>query len=48
MFKEVGLSIAFNTNETNVKKAADVVVKKKDLREILPYLVERSERSRAK
>jgi phosphoserine phosphatase len=48
MFKEVGLSIAFNTNENNVKKAADVVVEKKDLREILPYLVERSERCRAR
>lgn len=43
MFKEAGLSIAFNTNENKVKEAADVVVEKKDLREILPYIVERSE-----
>jgi phosphoserine phosphatase len=48
MFKDVGLSIAFNTNENDVKEAADVVVEKKDLREILPYLVGRSERCRAK
>lgn len=38
LFKEAGLSIAFNTDERNVKKAADVVVENKDLREILPCL----------
>ena len=43
MFREAGLSIAFNTNEDNVKKMADVVIEKKDLREILPYLVGCSE-----
>lgn len=38
LFKKAGLSIAFNTNESNVKKAANVVIEKKDLREILPYI----------
>jgi phosphoserine phosphatase len=41
MFNEAGLRIAFNTNEDSVRKAADVVIEKKDLREILPYLVGR-------
>jgi len=39
MFKEAGLSIAFNTNDSYVKKAADVVVEEKDLRAILPSLM---------
>jgi phosphoserine phosphatase len=39
MFNEAGLRIAFNTNEDSVRKAADVVIEKKDLREILPYVV---------
>jgi phosphoserine phosphatase len=41
MFKEAGLSIAFNADDHSVEEAADVVVKRKDLREILPYLTER-------
>ena len=43
MFGQAGLSIAFNTNDSKVRKSADVVVEKKDLREILPVLIERSE-----
>jgi len=37
IFKKVGLGIAFNCFKTGVKKAADIVIDKKDLREILPY-----------
>jgi phosphoserine phosphatase len=44
MFKEAGLSIAFNTGDSQVRKAADFVVEKKDLQGIIPYLVEPSER----
>jgi phosphoserine phosphatase len=39
MFKEAGLSIAFNSDEKEVRKAADIVVNKKDLREILPHVM---------
>ncbi len=38
VFKRVGLSIAFNADKKEVKEAAQVVIKKKDLREVLPYL----------
>jgi phosphoserine phosphatase len=38
IFKESCLSIAFNCNKQEVKDAADVVINKKDLREILKYL----------
>jgi phosphoserine phosphatase len=41
MFREAGLSIAFNADDRSVEDSADVVVKRKDLREILPYLTER-------
>lgn len=37
LFKEAGLSIAFNATDEGVKEAADVVVEHKDLRKILPY-----------
>ena len=37
IFKEVGLSIAFNCFKEEVKKTADIVIDKKDLREILNY-----------
>jgi phosphoserine phosphatase len=37
IFRDVELSIAFNTTKEEVKKAADVVIDKKDLREILKY-----------
>jgi phosphoserine phosphatase len=37
IFKEVGLSIAFNSTKKEVKEAADIVIDKKDLREILAY-----------
>lgn len=37
LFKEAGLSIAFNASDERVKEAADVVVECKDLRKILPY-----------
>jgi phosphoserine phosphatase len=43
MFEEAGLSIAFNASSDAVKKAADVAIDKKDLREILPYLTTHSE-----
>lgn len=37
VFQKAGLSIAFNCFKPEVKKAADIVIDKKDLREILPY-----------
>jgi len=37
IFKEVGLSIAFNSTKEQVKKTANVKIDKKDLREILPH-----------
>jgi phosphoserine phosphatase len=39
LFNEAGLSIAFNTNDKQVKDSANVVVKGKDLRKLLPYLL---------
>ncbi len=37
IFEKVGLSIAFNCHKEEVKKAADIVIDGKDLREILKY-----------
>jgi len=37
MFKEAGFSIAFNPKDESIARCADVVVDKKDLREILKY-----------
>ena len=39
IIKEAGLGIAFNCNYDELKKAADVVIEKKDLREILKYIL---------
>ncbi|MBS3096478.1 HAD family phosphatase [Candidatus Woesearchaeota archaeon] len=39
IIKEAGLGIAFNCNYKELKKAADVVIEKKDLREILRYIL---------
>jgi phosphoserine phosphatase len=39
LFKKVGLSIAFNPVDKNVERHADIVVKSKDLRCILPYIL---------
>ena len=39
IMQEAGLGIAFNCNHDEVKKAADVVIEKKDLREILKYII---------
>jgi phosphoserine phosphatase len=39
MFREAGLSIAFNTNDERVRKEANVTVEGKDLQKILPYLI---------
>lgn len=39
-FKEVGLSIAFNTNKPKVRQAAKVVIESRDLKSILPHLLE--------
>jgi phosphoserine phosphatase len=38
IFREVGLSIAFNATKEEVRKSAKVAIDKKDLREILKYL----------
>ncbi len=37
LFREVGFSIAFNTNDTKVQRAANVTISNKDLTEILPF-----------
>lgn len=37
VLKRVGLPIAFNASKKRVKEVAKVVIKKKDLREVLPY-----------
>jgi phosphoserine phosphatase len=42
MFKRVASSIAFNSDEENVRKSAEIVIDTKDLREILPYLQARA------
>lgn len=39
VMQTAGLGIAFNCNEERVKKAADVVIEKKDLREVLIYIL---------
>jgi len=39
MFREAGFSIAFNTDDERVKKAANVAVEGKDLQRILPYII---------
>jgi len=38
IIQEAGLGIAFNCEHDELKKAADVVIEKKDLREILKYI----------
>ncbi len=38
MFKECGLSIAFNPHDENIINCADIIIEKKDLKEILRYL----------
>ena len=39
IIKEAGLGIAFNCEHEELKKVADVVIEKKDLREILKYIL---------
>lgn len=50
LFEKVGLSIAFNPVDEDVERHADVVVKSKDLRRILPYILgePRSEHAKKK
>ena len=36
--KEAGLSVAFNANSQELKKISDIVIEKKDLREILQFI----------
>jgi phosphoserine phosphatase len=38
LFHEAGLSVAFNSRKPSVSEAAQIVIDKPDLREILPYL----------
>jgi phosphoserine phosphatase len=40
VMKDAGLGIAFNCDHDEVRSAANVVIKKKDLREILPYILQ--------
>lgn len=39
LFKEAGFSIAFNTDDKRVNEAANVVIKGRDLKEILRYFI---------
>ena len=39
VMQEDGLGIAFNYNEDKLKKVADVVIEKKDLREVLKHIL---------
>lgn len=39
IIQKVGLGIAFNCNHDELKRVADVVIEKKDLREILRYII---------
>ena len=39
IIKEAGLGIAFNCEHDELKKAADVVIEKKDLREVLRHIL---------
>jgi len=39
MFREAGFSIAFNSDDKQVRKAANVAVEGRDLKKILPHLV---------
>lgn len=39
MFRKAGLSIAFNTKDEEVKRAADLVIDDKDLEKALPWLI---------
>ena len=39
VIQEAGLGIAFNCKHDELKKAADVVIEKKDLREVLRYIL---------
>jgi len=48
LFEKVGLSIAFNPIDENIERNADVVVKSKDLRHILPYILDEQRSERAK
>jgi len=50
LFKKVGLAIAFNPVDENIKRNADVVIKSKDIRNILPYILGKqgSERDKKK
>ena len=39
IIKEAGLGIAFNCKHEELKKVADVVIEKKDLREVLKHIL---------
>ncbi len=39
MFEKSGLGIAFNPSDEKIKQAAEVVIEKKDLREIIPHVL---------
>lgn len=39
LFKEVGLSIAFNSKDDEVRRAADLVIEDQDLEKALPWLI---------
>ncbi|WXG44239.1 MAG: HAD family phosphatase [Promethearchaeati archaeon SRVP18_Atabeyarchaeia-1] len=41
LFEEAGISIAFNTSDDQVKQKADIAIRGKDLRSVLPYILQR-------
>jgi phosphoserine phosphatase len=41
IFEVAGLSIAFNTSDNRVKQKADVAIEEKDLRKVLPCILEK-------
>jgi len=47
LFRDAGLSVAFNSDDDVAKAAADLVIDKKDLTEILPWLVNNGRTSMA-
>ena len=47
LFREAGLSIAFNAKDESVREAADLAVDEKDLTRILPWLMNRDETAMA-
>ena len=46
LFRQVGLAIAFNPADKTVEKHADIVVRSKDLRDVLPHILGKQQQDR--